>query len=326
MNGYLKYLPFIIMLALSIYSCNAPKNNPLDPENPDNKIFLIEGTVESSNLTPKPVAEVSIVWQNENIQTLTDSNGYFKIRCANKIDGWLYFLKQGFTYDSILVFWGLEKKILINNHLNSEPFLENINFYSEIRNKYSQKEQYLVIEAEIIDEDNNVDSVFLECTELNIIQKLEKNDFKKFSGRFSNYNLSLSSIEEVIGRDFFIKIKDAKGKFFTVGKTNIKRIINQEIEFISPSNQDSVNSTPVLRWRPFKPGFEFSFTAEVYTNEPEPQLVWKKENILSTQVSVNVDTPLIVTESNDLFYWVIWCIDKFNNKSRSKPASFVVKK
>ena len=325
MNEYSKTLNLFLLLTLILYSCNAPKNNPLDPDNPDNKIFTIEGTVLSNSIPPTPISEVIVIWNNENIQSTTNSNGNFIIGCSNRIDGWIYFQKNGFSVDSTFISWESNKKIAIVAYLNSDPFLNSINFYSEIRNKYSQEEQYLVIEVEIIDEDNNIDSVFLECSYLGIKKELEKNNFSNFSGRFSNYSLSLSSLEEVIGRDFELKVKQDGDKYFTVGHTSIKRVIYQEIEFISPANQDSVSSNPVLSWRPFNPGFNFTFSAEVYTNEPEPMLMWKKENIPSTQVSVTVDDSLTVTQTNDMFYWVIWCTDEFNNKSRSKPASFIVK-
>jgi len=65
MKKILLYL--LQLLALLFISCDAPRNNPLDPENPNNKIISIDGTILTDTRDPEPISGVNVYWMNEMI-------------------------------------------------------------------------------------------------------------------------------------------------------------------------------------------------------------------------------------------------------------------
>ncbi|MDR3667191.1 MAG: hypothetical protein P4L35_10155 [Ignavibacteriaceae bacterium] len=316
---------FLFSLIFFLASCNAPRNNPLDPDNPDNALYSIEGTVVSSGLVSNPINNVQVFWSVDRINMTTDNNGYFKIGCKELKDGWLYFSRSGYSSDSVKISWGTEKKISLQERLNVIPFIDSVYIYSSILNKYSGPENELSFEITITDQDENIDSVFVQCPSLLINKSVQKITSTYFSEDFSDIDLNLTAFAEVIGKNFDIYAKTSSGKTFLVGSSNVKRIITDEIETISPKDEDTLATHyPVLNWKRFLEGFNFNYMLEVYTDEPEPKLLWQKANISSDEITGTVDISINSTPDNNKFYWVIWCIDEFGDRSRSKPAGFVI--
>lgn len=314
-------LSFVSMFFLT---CNAPHYNPLDPENPDNKLISIEGKIESASKTPQSLKDVIINWKNENLFVKTDENGLFKIQTNNFENGWICFEKVGFQYDSLFLNRNNQNNFYFTHKLNQLPVLDSIYVYSVVRNKFSKPEYLVNFEITVSDPDDEIDTVYIKNNALSIYKRLQKLSSKYFEGRFYDYELNLTSLEEVIGKEFKIEVI-SNTKRYIIGGTNIKRIINEEIETIAPKNSDTISVQELtLRWKRFVPGFLFNYQIEIYTDETEPILKWKKENVSSEDISILVDTTLNQTPDNS-FFWVIWCIDEFKNKTRAKPAGFIIK-
>jgi hypothetical protein len=316
---------FIFSLILLLDSCNAPHDNSLDPENPDNGLYTIEGTTVTAGAISNPINNVQVYWSVDKIFVQTDNNGYFKIGCKELKDGWLYFNRSGYSSDSVMIKWGVQKKITLQERLNDIPAIDSILIYSSIINKYSSPQYQLNFEITITDQDDNIDSVFVQCPVLQINKSLQKNSLKYFAESFSDIELNLTSFAEIIGKDFDIYAKTSLGKTYFVGSSNVKRIITDEIETISPKNEDTLSTNyPVLSWKRFLEGFNFNYKLEIYTDEPEPKLLWEKDNVSADEIIITVDQSITTTPDNNKFFWVIWCIDEYGNRSRSKPAGFVI--
>ncbi|MCB9248128.1 MAG: hypothetical protein H6613_06095 [Ignavibacteriales bacterium] len=58
---------------------------------------------------------------------------------------------------------------------------------------------------------------------------------------------------------------------------------------------------------------------QIYTDEVPAILVWQKE-IISSEIQYLTDVNL----SSGDYFWVIWAIDEFENRTQSKPASFII--
>ena len=320
---------FNIIILLSVIlifnGCNAPHDNSLDPENPDNALYTIEGTVITAGVISNLLKDVQVYWSIDQVYVVTDDNGYFNIRSKELRDGWLYFNKTGYSSDSVMIKWNTQKKISLQERLNDIPAIDSIFIYSSIINKYSSPQYQLTFEITINDQDDNIDSVFVQCPTLQINKSIQKISSKYFTEDFSDIDLNLFSFAEIIGKNFDIYAKTSSGKIYYSGSSNVKRIITDEIETISPKNEDTLSTNyPVLNWKRFLEGFNFSYMAEVYTDEPEPKLLWEKKNISADDITITVDTSINITPDNNKFFWVIWCIDEYGNRSRSKPAGFVI--
>jgi hypothetical protein len=315
----------ILSLIFLLDSCNAPHDNSLDPENPDNALYTIEGTVSTAGLISSPLKDVQVYWSVDKVYVSTNDNGYFKIGSKALQEGWLYFNKQGYSSDSVMINWGNQKKVSLLERLNDIPAIDSMFIYSSIINKYSSPQYQLTFKITITDQDDNIDSVFIQCPTLLINKSVQKISSKYFTENFSDIDLDLTSFAEIIGKTFDIYAKTSSGKTYFAGSSNVKRIITDEIETISPKNEDTLlTNYPVLSWKRFLEGFNFKYMLEVYTDEPEPKLLWEKENVSSDDINITVDASINVTPDNNKFFWVIWCIDEYGDRSRSKPAGFVI--
>lgn len=317
---------FLVSLTLFIgvvltLSCDAPRNNPLDPENPDNVLSLLSGYVQTITIPHIPISGARVLWQNEGVVRTSRSDGFFQMENIKKEDGWIYIEKEGFSTDSIFLKWENNKEVLVESFLNSIPKIDSLMFFSSVENKYPSKQRFSIeIKVRVSDSENDVDTVLIKNDDLGVEEKLEYNPESKFFEEiFSPVDLNVTSIDEVIGKDFLIIVQDASERNFNVGRSTIKRIIKEEIIFDQPANNISVSVPFSIKWRRFDPGFDFYFVIQIYTNEVQPELVWERIAD-SEEISFLVESDLAPRE----YFWVIWCYDEFFNRGRSKPATFQI--
>jgi hypothetical protein len=314
----------IIILMLFLQSCDAPRTNPVDPKNPDNTIIKLEGVVKTVGFPNIPIEGVTVYWKPDKLFTNTGADGRFSFANVNRNDGWLYFENENFNRDSSYISWGTQRKIDHEKFLNAVPQLDSLEFYSIVENRFQTTQKYqVVIRARVTDYDgvNDIDTVFIENPAFDLLRKLNFNVVSGFYERtLSPLDFGLTSIDPLIGKDFNIKVKDLAGRIFSIGQANIKRVINEEVQTEYPKNNQSVGIPFDLRWKRFLPGFDFHHKLQIYTDEINPELVWEVDNVSADEFSYEV----IASLQGRSFFWVIWAIDEFNNRSRSKPATFIV--
>lgn len=312
----------IIIFSLLNFSCDAPHINPLDPQNPSKKSYSIEGYVYSYSLPRISIPNALVVWQNEIKATLTNSNGYFKIDVSNLKDGWLKVIINGYKQDSVFVVWN-STKFYKEFFLNQIPVIDSIEFYSVLLNQYPNLQSTtLNIRVKISDRDNDIDSVLIENPLTKSKFSLIYNSQSRFYERaFDELDFNVDDFSEIIGLKFNIYVKDFSEDIFKVGEEKLNRIIKNEIILETPLNNDTVSSKPYLQWRRFNPGFKFSYSVEILNDEFPPRTIWSKDNISMEETGVQVDANLPAGN----YFWVVWCVDQFLNRARSKPGSFVVK-
>jgi len=312
----------IIILLLFIHSCEAPRNNPLDPSNPDNIYHTINGFIKSQETQRKPISNVSLFWKNQNIITKTDTNGFYSIEIIEPENGWLYCEQEGFWEDSTKIVWEKAKYKSADFFLNSIASPDSLKIFSIVLNRHGTfPTEKISVEISVNDLEKDVDSIYVSIPIKNVRNMLDYNVAdKKYGKEFSLYQMNSFSLEELVGQKFDIDAKENYRTSQIITSGTLKRIIWDEVEFISPSNGETTSQTPILKWKNFNSGFEFSYKLEIYTIETFPQLIWSKEKVVKDSTSYTVDTNL----NADDYFWVIWAVDEFGNRSRSKPASFKV--
>jgi hypothetical protein len=137
---------------------------------------------------------------------------------------------------------------------------------------------------------------------------------------FSIFDLNVPRLEELIGHVFQLDVHDPFDHRITVATPNLVRVIRSEILFMSPSGNDSTSSRPTLIWKNYDPGFQHTYILQIFTSEITPQLAWQTESVPQDSIQFTVDQDL----SDGDYFWVIWAVDEFQNRVRSKPASFRV--
>jgi len=305
---------------------NNQKNIRLDERVLDYTIGIVDGVVRAAAPLLKPLAGVKTFWKNQNILITTDSQGNFSLNNIPYGNGWLYFEYDGYSKDSVYINFSDQRekvKHLGNIYLNSIPKLHEFKIYTSVENRYPDIKRYrMEVQVNISDDEGEIDSVFLKCDELKFSKSINYNlTSRNFEGSYIQSDLNLSSMEEVIGKNFYIVVKDLQKKTFTVGSSNIKRIITDVINLVSPANSEFTTSLPTLKWERYLPGFNFYYSVQIYTNEIFPILMYNKEKISKADIQLIINSNLSAGD----YYWVIWCIDDFGNRARSRPATFSVK-
>lgn len=322
----LNRLIFLGIVVFFFFGCDAPRNNPLDPRNPNRKLVALRGQVLTFSLPHIPLKQAEVTFNPAGQLQLTDVNGAFEFNNIPPFAGWLHVNREGFHPDSVRVSWISGGPQTLEIYLNARPRLDSLIFYSSLINRYPAIQIIdLSLKADIVDQDNDIDSVFLNNAYFHYSTLLTFNASSKYfeKSHISLADLQASSGEEIIGRPFQLLVKDRFGHAQNLKAIQILRIIRDEVELKSPAGHDTVSVSPVLRWVPVTPGYPFTYLVEVRTNEADPQLVWQKANIAADASSIQVDIQLPLTPINS-YIWAVWIIDNFGNRARSKYKTFLV--
>lgn len=328
-ENFLHFPKFISTLEITIIfflniSCNAPRVNPFDPLNSDYNYGVIEGTVQNVNFPRVGIIDVNVLWLQENIITKTDTNGRYQLNNIPIEDGTLIFYKDGYRTDTLLVSWGTSKRIFTQVFFNGIPELDTVSIYTIVRNQSSQEtESELFVKAWITDLDKDLETVFVSNSALNLKKTLELESDKTYETTLDQGELNISNIEQIIGLDFNILTKDTDNNEFVIGRERITRVIKDEVTGLHPSTDSTVSFQPIVfKWNEFEAGYNFNYMIELYSSPPfsNPQLVHTKTNIPSDSSSYTLSQDF----PNGDYYWVIWVIDQFQNRSRSKEATFQI--
>lgn len=283
---------------------------------------VMTGRVMSARMPPVPLDEVKVTWLPGNQYTYTNSGGYYRFENPPIGAGALLFERTGYKTLSAQVEWRGES-MTQNVFMNAVPVVSGYQIYSIVENNYGPRRTYrMVVEALITDQENDIDSVYIACSALGIKEQLAYDVLsKKFHRSFSVLDLKLTSLNQVVGHDFTLHVVDQEGDDFALGNERVERVIADEIEIDSPINSQTVEKPFRVKWLPFAPGFPFTYSVEIYTDDDfTPDLVWQKEKIPADSLEQTIIADLPATE----YVWMIWCIDEFQNRSRSKPGSFKI--
>jgi hypothetical protein len=312
-------LSVLVVLGLA---CDAPRDNPLDPQNPEYRYGTIKGSVQTFCLPHRPVPGVQVTWGPDSRMVHADANGQFVISDILPNNGILYLHANGYRADSVNVQWNKNRSPEIECFLNQIPQLQQTAVFSSVLNRYPNLRTYqMTVQAWIQDPDLDIEKVNIDAPTLGLHRTLTYNPSDKlFQDSFSPVDLSLSSLQSVVGKTISISVTDLFGFSYEVGQVSLKRIIMDEVSYVQPSSYQITGNRPKLQWKKFQPGFAFTYILEVYTDEVVPVRVWEKKNLAGDLTEYDLDKDLPTGD----YFWVIWCVDEFGNRSRSKPASFAV--
>ncbi|MEW6652943.1 MAG: carboxypeptidase regulatory-like domain-containing protein [Bacteroidota bacterium] len=284
----------------------------------------LTGVVRKDRSSPIFLSGVKVYWKNQNIVKITNTNGEYTIPDIPMNDGFLFFEKAGYSPDSVFVQWGIQNTIAVRDvRLNAIPVLDNIDIYSVVTNKFPDefKTKRMNVEAKVSDEENDIDSVYIQCKPLNVLRPLAYNiSTKSFQRELNTAELNVNYLDEVIGKNFDVVVKDAAGKKFTLGPSQLKRVISQQFRVFSPQDGAKVGSQPIFTWQNINLEFNFRYYIEVYTDEIPATLIWTSSRFSKDIISFTVNTNLPKGD----YFWIIWSEDDFRNRASSRPATFTV--
>src|SRR5690606_7749295 len=132
---------------------------------------------------------------------------------------------------------------------------------------------------------------------------------------------------ETIGLDFEIVVKDEFENLFNLGEERITRVIKEEMTGLFPSGDSTIDRDTlqpvVFYWDEFSGGYSCYYMIELYKRELlSSELIHTLNNIDPNTTSYTLPFNL---QDGD-YFWTIWVIDTFQNRSRSRPVLFQIGK
>jgi hypothetical protein len=325
----------ILVLVCTIVSCDAPRINQLDPASPAYNYSAVEGTIEGTvkaQSSQLPLEGVKVSWKDQNVVAVvqTNSNGNFSMPRLQRKNGFLYFEKEGYSKDSLLIQFNNSKIIRKDSmRLNANPKKSFYNLYTSVENiPPTYHRDSLIVIAGVTDDEGDVDSVMIQNKSINFYKKLQySSSVQKYYGAFFSSDMNVTSIIETQGTSFDLVAVDKYKKSFVIGSSYLTRVITQEITCISPANSILLNlADPVVFvWIKFLPYFNFTYTLQVYKKNPDNEiLLWEIKGISSADTGISTYNSNFKPTAGD-YVWYLWAIDDFGNRTKSKPMNFSIK-
>ncbi len=305
------------------FACQAPHDNPLDPENPEYSFARLSGTVRTASYPHTAIPDAVLLWQSAPEYTRSSGEGAFLFDRLEPRSGRLVCTHAACFPDSIDIALQPGQSRAVEFLLNSRPVLEYFTLYSIVLNRYPALRSYQIgIACRLDDRDADIDSVWIENEALALHLALPYNtSAREYQKICTPAELHLASIQELPGTDLSLRVADRSGHALQLGSASVRRIITDEVDFVEPVNYQAVVAQPGFTWLGLSPGFAFTYTMEIYTADLLPLKVWEKSNIPAETTHLWIDRRLAPGD----YFWVIWCVDTFGNCARSKPASFTVR-
>lgn len=175
------------------------------------------------------------------------------------------------------------------------------------------------------DRPEDVDSAALAVPDLGLSLPLDPvgGETGRFSALFDNAELPAPGIETLLGRMLRAEVFDAAGNTGLGPPLSLVRVIEQSPQTERPQSLAVVGPMPTLVWRPLQLPFAFTYRVDVFLVVEEiglPTLIERHEDIAPSITSLDVETELIPGD----YFWTVWVVDTFGNRSRSKEAGFQV--
>jgi hypothetical protein len=143
-----------------------------------------------------------------------------------------------------------------------------------------------------------------------------------WSTRFAAVYFGDPQLGGIVGHPFVFTARDAEGVISTTDSVYMWRVIEGVPAVASPTALDTVSYNPTLNWQAFTASFPFGYQAKVInTTEEVETVVWTSALLQATVRAAQC--PDSLPDGN--YYWTITVVDSFQNTSRSKQGTFVVR-
>lgn len=300
--------------------CDAERDNPWDPNSPYGA--RITGWVRTK--TGEPAEDVKVEVKTDVPQTkycFSNDSGYYEI--GGIPVGYCKVVASGESYavDSVWVQTRLGREDTVNFFLDILPeFL-----WCEVTSEHFPGVNNFgaFFEAEIYDGDGPADiesvSLFIQGLETTFTLEYEEGVYRKM---VYNRFLPDSSIELLIGKDCWFVVRDRAGCEMMSSPVRVSRIIYPTPEDVSPGPGDVVEAHQDLEiiWRQVVVPYPHTYAVGVTSDPYGVPLVY----VAYKQGLPASDTSFSVNLSPGEYFWTVWAVDEFGNRSQSRTVKFKV--
>lgn len=258
---------------------------------------------------------------------MTDNQGNFLFQNLNPAQYRLVANRDSYMPDTsfVLIESNRDEKN-VNLHLNALPQIRSMEYYSEHIDRWWLGEIYHAIFTLIVSDSDGVsdiDSVTFSNPGLSFSKPFNPTArADSFAIDIENFELPEANLQHLIENGSYVHLKDKANGRVTAGPFYLRRIIEEAPIGLSPSDLDTVSSSPNLSWQPIGFPFSFSFLIQVFRIDAGLTiLIHTSAAIPSDEFDYNYPDSL----SSGTYFWTVGVRDNLKNFSRSKEASFIVR-
>jgi hypothetical protein len=317
--------------ALLTWSCDAPRDNPFDPNSdnyvgPDRNIGIVSGNV--ADLSSAPLSGVQVFTIPEYRGAVTNPQGNYTIEGLSLRTYQIVCAPAGFEPDTAGVDLTDDAVATVNFTLDALPSIVDFKVISHFIDPSQQLPPYYLVSAfaAIFESDGESD---LQYVTLHVqsgfstpmIYDSTRDLIHYYSKNLLEAELPGASIDSVGDKLFWCTAEDQGGNSDSSKALFIARFFDNYPFLLSPIDDETVSTpTPTLRWEAFNAPFYFTYHALVYNGQNNPPLVWEKADI-------GADVTMVITDSlpnSNYYYWTLEVSDIFGNTALSAPVDFNV--
>lgn len=309
---------------------DVPRDNPLDP--------LSGGFEDSGSVTgrtaryypPYPaISGVRVRLEPLGLAVMSDSDGRFTFGDVPAGSYRLVAETDGFApaSDSVTVRAGRMSELTRLMRMDGLPEIAEVSLSSvHVSRWWPPPEDQYRLEVAVAVEDpdgvQDIESVWVEIPALSFVDTLTAGQV------FGRYTASIPASElqgglhAALGHSVVVKARDFVGAEVASTPRTIARIIDDVPIAADPQGLEAVDDPrPVLTWKLMLLPYPFTYRVDVVVDDPNvPRVVQTASGISPDSTSYRLESPL----PEGTYYWVVWVVDAFGNRSRSKEAGFIV--
>jgi hypothetical protein len=333
-------LVFGLLLGGALGGClgEAPHENPLDPlaegfraegaiEGRVTGVFPVDGALEGRADVPVRFVPVGPAGRPE-LATRTDAGGYFGLSELPTGPWAVVAEDEGLSRDAdtVVVEAGRVAETLLQ--LEAVPVVEEQDLRTVHIVRWFPTDPVFQLEVEVTARDpdgrDDVASATLVVPDpapAALPLAPVPGEPGRFARVFDEAELP-AGVEGLLGRALRAEVRDASGNVAGGPPVSLVRVIEQSPQTQSPQAGDVTGPLPTLVWRPAQVPFAFTYRVDVFLLDGAgvPNLVDQATGLGPAVTSYAVGAPLAPGD----YFWTVWIVDAFGNRSRSREAGFRV--
>lgn len=327
------HYPLILLsFALLLLSCEAPRDNPLDPGasnyiGSQASLGSIAGKV--STLANAPLTGVLVLTVPGYHGAMSNTQGTYMIENVPAGQYQVFCSSSGYEPDTLDVSVLALQQTNADFRLDALPVFQSFQVTSHYIYQGPQgppTEYYNIFaRARLTDPDgnNDISKVTLLIEDWPDTTMSFNSDSTVGSQAFYSVTITVSpgaSLDSIKWKHFTCTAEDESGNSNATPPITIIRIFDDYPLGISPANNDPVSNSPTLLWEAFGEQFYFTYQTRIYRQSAPTLIVWQASAIPPYETSATVDSPLV----GDSYFWVVETFDEYGNSARSEPLNFQV--
>ncbi len=287
----------------------------------------VSGIVTSVYPPFSPLEDVHVHLPAVREIALTDRDGHFEFNLVPPGTHTVWAEKAGYRPDSqtVVVQEGVDPSPLLFR-LDALPRIENpVITTTHISRWWPPDDLYILsAQANVWDPDGpgDVMAIWLECEPWGKIDALVyQPGSRAFAAEIVESSLPSGSLVALEGHRFHIFATDRLEATSKSEPLFISRIIRVVPVIESPQGYAETAPQPWLRWKPAEVPFPHTWAVEIFRIEGGLVIpTWKASELAQDSTRVRPPLPLL----SGSYYWVLWLVDEWGNRSRSKEGAFKV--